>query len=809
MSDTPKVSRLSGGLQPLNQEAKRQQTPVLEATGASEKERVREEYRRDRDLSKIRVIPARAESSPFDPRFRKRVVVYCRVSTDGIQQTTSFELQKKYYLRYVRKKPEWKLVGLYSDEGITATSIEKRIGLLTMLNDARAGKFDIIVVKNLSRLCRNLMDCMNIIYELRRLPHPVGILFENENMYTLDKNVDFTLQVLSLVAQEESHKKSEAMISSYQQRFGNGQFMKPDLLGYDRVGKNEIGVNVEEAQTVQLIFMMYLAQISPNMIAEVLIMLGRKTHTHHYKDGRIKEGVISWSADSVLNILKNERRCGNVLAQKTYTPNYLDHKSKTNYDALPKFFAVDQHPAIVSPYDFYMTQKMIAANRGGWKQGLQQLEIFETGFMSGCVSTIPNWLGFGAEDYNRAALRCYGMPESELNEIEARINAESGDANNGANSSMEFQHSFSIDSDDYEMFPDAEETQEEVEKEDRKESFRRRVSETREKRKYDIDVKRISTYDLSRCEVVRAEFFNTRDKATIRLDARGISFSRSCYDKLKRKRFTPDYVELNYDPVEQMLVVQPTRKVSAKSVKWTALKDGVITMHRCGIKGLAGAIYTNMQWDEDYKYRIVGTVVGEGNKAVLVFYLNEPQIIVPAKPGTVKNLDTDITPNLTKEILHDGYLPEQGFVPDLSDFDLGNGPVASAAKRLSRSRAIYYDEMMDQSAGNISVLEMGNKKYDPEFIQRLIQKGLKPTEGWSYLRGMATIREKSFSIYPASWADSFGMQIYKRNTYRLMLRKEQINAAEKTMPYGWTIGLDLPTKKTVEETIEYLKTKMA
>lgn len=108
---------------------------------------------------------------------------------------------------------------------------------------------------------------MNIIYALRSLPNPVGIFFETENLYTLDKTADFTLQVLSLVAQEESHKKSEAMLASYFMRFSQGQYMVPDLLGYDRVGKNLIAINIEEAKTVQLVFMMYLAGYSPKTIA--------------------------------------------------------------------------------------------------------------------------------------------------------------------------------------------------------------------------------------------------------------------------------------------------------------------------------------------------------------------------------------------------------------------------------------------------------------------------------------------------------------------------------------------------------------
>ena len=149
-------------------------------------------------------------------------------------------IQRTYYLQFVRKHVQWKLIAMYSDEGITATSTEKRIGLLQMLEDAKAGKFDVIIVKNLSRLSRNLMDCMNIIYALRNLPNPVGIFFESENLYTLDKSADFTLQVLSLVAQEESHKKSEAMLASYYMRFSQGQYLVPDLLGFRKVGKNMI-----------------------------------------------------------------------------------------------------------------------------------------------------------------------------------------------------------------------------------------------------------------------------------------------------------------------------------------------------------------------------------------------------------------------------------------------------------------------------------------------------------------------------------------------------------------------------------------
>ena len=419
------------------------------------KESIRERYGKNRDMSKVTFIPARKEIRPYDPSVRKRVVVYCRVSTDGISQTTSFELQKNYYLRYVRQRPDWKLVALYSDEGITATSMEKRTGLLTMLEDARAGKFDMIIVKNLSRLNRNLKDCLSIVYELRKLPHPVGILFETENMFTLDKNIDFTLTVLSLVAEEESHKKSEAMNASYFMRFSQGDYMIPSLLGYQRVGVNEIAIDEEEAKTVRLIFDMYRAGALPETIANVLMKLGRKTHQHTTKNGKVIGGRLKWTASSVVNIIRNERRAGDVLAQKTFTPDFKDHKSVVNNGDLPQFYARDQHEAIIPRKEYEQAIRMLDANSGGWKHGLQQLEVFETGAFKGFVGAVPNWRGFSAEDYNRAGLRAGGYSEKTLQGIENKIREKIEEEEKKMSASaIGFQHRYAIDSDNYELFPD-------------------------------------------------------------------------------------------------------------------------------------------------------------------------------------------------------------------------------------------------------------------------------------------------------------------------------------------------------------------
>ena len=112
------------------------------------KDEIREMYKRGRDLTKVNCRPPLDTSSGDESGRPKRVAVYCRVSTDGIGQTVSFEIQKKYYIKYVRSQPNWKLVGLYSDEGISATTTKNRVGLQMLIRDAKTGKIDLIVISH-------------------------------------------------------------------------------------------------------------------------------------------------------------------------------------------------------------------------------------------------------------------------------------------------------------------------------------------------------------------------------------------------------------------------------------------------------------------------------------------------------------------------------------------------------------------------------------------------------------------------------------------------------------------------------------
>ncbi|MCL2118744.1 MAG: recombinase family protein [Planctomycetaceae bacterium] len=182
----------------------------------------------------IEVIPAMPQENIFDGESECRVAVYTRVSTDDPHQTSSIELQKNHYIDEVNRHPGWRLAGVYSDEGVSGTSVEYREGFQRMIADCEAGKIDMIITKSISRFARNTVDCVTFVRKLASLKPPVGIHFREEGIHTLGPGGEMLLTILSSVAQGESYHKSEAMNVSIEMRFKRGLFLTPTLLGYDK-----------------------------------------------------------------------------------------------------------------------------------------------------------------------------------------------------------------------------------------------------------------------------------------------------------------------------------------------------------------------------------------------------------------------------------------------------------------------------------------------------------------------------------------------------------------------------------------------
>lgn len=358
----------------------------------NQKMRIRERYK-GIDANVLDVIPALPQANFYEDEKDKRVAVYVRVSTDDLRQTSSYELQKNHYLDVVDKHAGWKLIEIYADEGISGTSTQHRVAFNRMIADCCAGKIDLIVTKSVSRFARNILDSIGHVRKLAALNPPVGVFFETENIYTLNSNSEMSLSFISILAQEESHNKSEIMNASIEMRFRRGIFLTPPLLGYDQDDDGNLIVNEEEANVVRLIFFMYLYGYTCLQIADTLMQFRART----------KKNNVSWAASSVLQVLQNERHCGDVLARKTWTPNYLDHKSKKNHLDRNQYRQKYHHEAIISRDDFIAVQRLISNAKYGNKGILPELQVINDGALKGFVSVNPRWAGFKADDYITAS----------------------------------------------------------------------------------------------------------------------------------------------------------------------------------------------------------------------------------------------------------------------------------------------------------------------------------------------------------------------------------------------------------------------
>lgn len=298
---------------------------------------------------KVKTIPAtvnRFTEVPLGSTIKKKVAGYARVSTDHEDQVTSYEAQVKYYTEYIKGRSDWEFAGMYTDEGITATSTAKREGFKRMISDAKAGKIDLIITKSVSRFARNTVDSLTTIRELR--DKGIEVYFEKENIWTLDAKGELMITIMSSLAQEEARSISENTTWGVRKRFENGQVQVPfkNFNGFDRGENGELVVNEEEAKTVRLIFRLYLEGLSSYAIAKELMRKGIKT----------AGGRDQWYAGTIRGILQNEKYTGDALLQKTYCTSFLTKKFKKNNGEVPQYFVEGNHKAIIDHEVFALVQ---------------------------------------------------------------------------------------------------------------------------------------------------------------------------------------------------------------------------------------------------------------------------------------------------------------------------------------------------------------------------------------------------------------------------------------------------------------------
>lgn len=350
-----------------------------------QQERIREAFENERV---VEVIPAKSEFTDVKTK-TLRVAAYCRVSTFDESQSGSFELQKQTYMEKINNNPEWELAGIYADQGASGTTIKKREQFQQMLEDCRAGKIDLIIVKSVSRFARNQLDFIGIYRELKALSNPVGIYIEDINLNTLDTNSEFILGVMSIVAQGESEQKSASITWSVIERFKRGIPIIPthNLLGYTKDQYGRIVIDDSEAKIVRFIYDSYIDGMSAREIAESLMKNKIPTVT----------GLDTWSNLAIYNILKNEKYKGEIIMQKTFTVDCFSHKSRKNNGEKPKYRLKNGIPSIIPDSRWELVQQLLKQPRRKLKSTSKvnapklYIKKIKSGMLRDFIVLDPSW----------------------------------------------------------------------------------------------------------------------------------------------------------------------------------------------------------------------------------------------------------------------------------------------------------------------------------------------------------------------------------------------------------------------------------
>ena len=315
------------------------------------------------------------------------------------------------------------------------------------------------------------------------------------------------------------------------------------MLGYDKDEDGNLVINPDEAETVKVIYYLYLNGFSISEIADLLTEYGRKT----------KLGNTEWNPGSIMKIIQNERHCGDVLARKTWTPSYLNHRSKKNNNDRNQYRQRDHHEAIVSREVFNAANQLQASKGYAAKnRPLPVLSVVDDGVLKGYVPVDKDWTGFSAEEYQEASESVY-----------------------------------------------------------------------REKAQTERPTENGTRLNLSGYEIVRAQFFSTLSNPAMTISNGKMRFNTACLKKFGDE----EYVELLLNTVERCIAIRPCSKENPNAIRWGRLKDSRWSVSAISCRGLAKTLFDIMEWEEDTRYRFRGEYVGAGENKMLLFQLDEPEMI--------------------------------------------------------------------------------------------------------------------------------------------------------------------------------------
>lgn len=282
---------------------------------------------------------------------KKRVCAYARVSTEEDSQNNSYEFQISYYREYILKHPDWILVDIYSDKGITGTSAEKRPGFQQMIRDCQAGEIDCILVKSVSRFARNIEECLFYIRKLKGLN--ISVIFEKEHVNTSELDDELLLTFFGCLSEEESRSLSRNIRWTFKRRMEQGLFITTCApYGYTLQDGNLI-VNEQEKPVVQWIYRQFLSGNSCQKIADTL---------NYFRVPKEKHNGV-WTASGIRYLLLNEKYFGDALVQKTYTTDTLPYVRKANQGQREQFYIEHAQDAMITKEYAKRVQELFRRNK--------------------------------------------------------------------------------------------------------------------------------------------------------------------------------------------------------------------------------------------------------------------------------------------------------------------------------------------------------------------------------------------------------------------------------------------------------------
>lgn len=284
----------------------------------------------------------------LDRNRHRKMVFYGRVSTEHEAQMAALENQIEWYDDQAKYHPNWEVLNKYIDEGITGTQAKKRPAFLQMIEDAKKGKFDLIVTREVCRFARNTVDTLVTTRELKNIG--VEVYFVEDNIWTMDGDGELRLTIMATLAQEESRKTSERVKAG--QHISRQQGMvygRGNILGYNRKAKSTYTINPEQAETVRMIFDMYLqGEMGASKIANELTRLGRKNAS----------GLVKWSPCVITRIVNNPTYMGYQAYGKSYSNNYLEQKRILNNDFSTYMLVKSNYEPIITEEEWYRCQEI-------------------------------------------------------------------------------------------------------------------------------------------------------------------------------------------------------------------------------------------------------------------------------------------------------------------------------------------------------------------------------------------------------------------------------------------------------------------